>query len=84
MLCLLASANGHMTYPRASCYRTMRSNGHSVHHAKMMSIEIADNTRGIAPSARCGSGLAGPWTGQEWRSVGGMRSGESSISMEPS
>ena len=52
--------------------------------SKMMSIEIADNTRGIAPSARCGSGLAGPWTGQEWRSVGGMRSGESSISMDPS
>jgi hypothetical protein len=51
LLCHLASANGHMTYPRASCYRTMRSNGHSVHHAKMMSIEIRSMRLADIPDA---------------------------------
>ena len=40
MLCLLASANGYVTYPRSPCYLSMSSNERSVHHGKMMSIEI--------------------------------------------
>ena len=40
MLCLLASANGYLAYPRSPCYRSMSSNERSLHHGKMMSIEI--------------------------------------------